>query len=103
PLIAITAFAMVGDRDKILAAGFDGYIAKSITPETFVSQVETFIESFKSAPRWPNAAGRANLPPIARKGVTILVVDNSPLNIELARSTLDPFGYDVVTASGVSD
>src|SRR5271155_2924663 len=28
PLVAVTAFAMVGDRDKILAAGFDGYIAK---------------------------------------------------------------------------
>src|SRR5271154_4661347 len=27
PLVAITAFAMVGDRDRVLASGFDGYIA----------------------------------------------------------------------------
>src|SRR5689334_5379048 len=27
PLIAVTAYAMVGDRDKVLAAGFNGYIA----------------------------------------------------------------------------
>ncbi len=45
PIIAVTAYAMVGDRDKILARGFDGYIAKQITPERFVSEVETFIAS----------------------------------------------------------
>lgn len=43
PLIAVTASAMVGDRDKILDAGFDGYISKPIDPETFVSQVEGYL------------------------------------------------------------
>jgi CheY-like chemotaxis protein len=43
PIVAVTASAMVGDRSKILARGFDGYIAKPITPETFVSQVESFL------------------------------------------------------------
>ncbi|MEQ1908898.1 MAG: response regulator [Vicinamibacterales bacterium] len=42
PLIAVTASAMVGDRDKVIAAGFDGYISKPITPETFVAEVESF-------------------------------------------------------------
>ena len=42
PIVAVTAFAMVGDRDKVLAAGFDGYIAKPITPETFVEEVNAF-------------------------------------------------------------
>ena len=45
PIIAVTASAMVGDRDRILARGFDGYIAKPITPETFVPQVESFLGS----------------------------------------------------------
>jgi CheY-like chemotaxis protein len=43
PLIAVTASAMVGDRDKVIATGFDGYISKPITPETFVGEVESYI------------------------------------------------------------
>src|SRR5438105_2383863 len=43
PLVAVTALAMVGDRDRVLAAGFDGYIAKPINPETFVRQMEAYL------------------------------------------------------------
>src|SRR5215211_5441343 len=43
PLVAVTALAMVGDRDKVLAAGFDGYIAKPIVPRSFVGEVEAFL------------------------------------------------------------
>lgn len=45
PVIAVTASAMVGERDKIIAAGFDGYISKPITPETFVSEVESYLSA----------------------------------------------------------
>jgi len=43
PIVAVTASAMIGDRDRILARGFDGYIAKPITPETFVYQIDAFL------------------------------------------------------------
>lgn len=43
PMLAITALAMVGDREKLLAAGFDGYFAKPIEPKIFVSQIEAFL------------------------------------------------------------
>jgi CheY-like chemotaxis protein len=43
PVIAVTAYAMVGDRERLLAAGFDGYIPKPIVAETFVGQVENYL------------------------------------------------------------
>jgi len=43
PVVAVTALAMMGDRSKILSAGFDGYITKPIDPETFVREVTSFL------------------------------------------------------------
>jgi CheY-like chemotaxis protein len=43
PAIAVTALAMVGDRDKLIDAGFDGYISKPIEPETFIGEIERFL------------------------------------------------------------
>jgi two-component system cell cycle response regulator DivK len=45
PIVAVTSYAMVGDREKALAAGAEGYIEKPINPETFVAEVERFISS----------------------------------------------------------
>lgn len=45
PLIAVTAFSMVGDRDKILASGFDDYMAKPIDPENFVKKIENLLKT----------------------------------------------------------
>jgi two-component system cell cycle response regulator DivK len=45
PIVAITANVMKGDREKSLQAGCDGYIQKPIDVDTFVDQVEKFLNN----------------------------------------------------------
>ncbi len=45
PIIAVTSYAMAGDREKILSAGATGYIEKPINPETFVSEIVRYLPS----------------------------------------------------------
>jgi len=42
-IVAVTSYAMVGDRERILAAGADGYIEKPIDPEKFIEQIKELI------------------------------------------------------------
>ena len=44
PIIAVTSYAMVGDRERILAAGATGYIEKPIDPDTFVSEIANHLD-----------------------------------------------------------
>lgn len=45
PVVALTARAMSGDRERSLAAGCNGYIPKPINTRTFVSEVRKFLPS----------------------------------------------------------
>ena len=45
PIVALTSYAMTGDREKALAAGCTGYIEKPINPETFMGEVEKYLKS----------------------------------------------------------
>ena len=40
PIIALTSYAMAGDKKKALKAGCTGYIEKPINPETFIAEIE---------------------------------------------------------------
>ena len=44
PVLALTAQAMEGDRERFLAAGFDGYLSKPVDIADFVTTVKRYCE-----------------------------------------------------------
>lgn len=96
PVVAVTALAMVGDKEKVLAAGFEGYIAKPIDPLTFAHDVDAFLPDDRKSVA-PTPAQRAESKPlIEASGPVILAVDDTPENLELLASSLPSRGYQIV-------
>lgn len=62
PTIAVTALAMVGDRENLLGAGFDGYIGKPIEPVTFIAQLDAFLPRDLHASRHAGVSCASNPP-----------------------------------------
>jgi two-component system cell cycle response regulator len=103
PLLAVTALAMSGDRERIIEAGFKGYITKPIDPESFVSNIEALIHSLKPDSRSIPARLVSQNTETARIPPTLLVVDNQKVNLELACSLLCPLGFLVLTAENIQE
>jgi CheY-like chemotaxis protein len=43
PIVALTAYAMTHDRDRLLAAGFTGYLSKPVRPWKLLTQIAEFL------------------------------------------------------------
>lgn len=105
-IVGVTALAMVGDREKIMAAGFDGYLTKPITPETFIDDIEKYLPPALVAPRMPRRADVVSeeIPALrAKSSGYALVVDDDAPGRELLRHLIVSLGVDVRTASNAED
>ena len=99
PILAVTAHAMHGDRERAIAAGCNGFIAKPINEETFASDVLVFLND--RAPVEPGPSSRFD--PGASAPGRILVVDDQPDIAELLREDLSADGHEVVVARNAAD
>ena len=84
PVLAVTALAMAGDREKVLAAGFDGYISKPIEPDSFVAELEAFLAPLET-------------PQTAQP--TVLLVDDDPFMLAVLGDMLAGQPWRVLSAA----
>ena len=91
PVVALTAHAMQGDKQKCIDAGCNGYITKPIDTRNFVTQVKDILSKVNPE------AGRVKLEnpsPDPR----ILIVDDDPKNVKLISGFLHNQPYELLTA-----
>ena len=86
-VMAVTSFAMKGDREKALGAGFNEYVTKPIDTRKFVELVKTMLPSEDMPLKKP----------------IVLCVDDEPANLKLLENILTPRGYQVVSAENGED
>jgi two-component system cell cycle response regulator len=100
--VAVTALAMVGDRERGLAVGFDGYIFKPINPQVFAEQMSTFLRLGKEVKLLAMKPSQRSMIPKPAKRRVILSVDDQAVNVKLMECLFEPHGYTVTTAGGLS-
>jgi CheY-like chemotaxis protein len=95
PIIAVTAKAMAGDREHILAAGCDDYIAKPINIPELLEKLSKVLKrefSFKKQ-------GQQQKKPVPDpSSKTVLVVDDTEKNVIVLEKVFTSEGYTVLTA-----
>jgi two-component system cell cycle response regulator len=87
PVLVVTALAMVGDRERLLEAGFDGYIGKPIEPEQFVAELEPFLPVAPAAPA----------------AQTLLIVDDDAFMLDVLGDFLGQDGYTILAAQTAAE
>lgn len=85
PVIALTSYAMKGDREKSLDAGCAEYIQKPINPATFIEEIKPFLDL-----KIPKSGKECK--------IKILIVDDNFKNLDILQIMLESKGYEVMAA-----
>jgi len=99
PLVAVSALVMEGDRERVRAAGFDGYLCKPIEPASFVAEVEAFLPAAPAAARGDgdgDGNAQAGLP-------TLLVVDDDAFMREVLIDALESEPWRILSAGSADE
>jgi len=91
PVIALTAYAMQGDEQKVIAAGCDGYISKPLDTRTFLETIGRYTGILSDE----NQTGSGNVTTHRNR---ILIVDDVPANVKLLAAKLPSDIYEIVKA-----
>jgi two-component system cell cycle response regulator len=91
PLLAVSALALDGDRERVRQAGFDGYLCKPIEAASFVAEVEAFL------PAAGNVAAAAPAMP------TLLVVDDDAFMREVLVDALESEPWRILSAGSAEE
>ncbi|HEY0990722.1 MAG TPA: response regulator [Kofleriaceae bacterium] len=102
-VVAMTAYAMKGDKEKALAAGCDGYISKPLDPILLPAQVAGYLNHRSGSAGTAPPAIAAEPPPASaartREPATVLIVEDNPTTRKMFRVTLETAGHRVVEAA----
>jgi len=79
-IVAFTAYAIEGDRERFISAGMDDYIAKPFQPEELIRVIEKYAlkRRFRS-----------------QRSLKILLAEDNKINQKVATKTLEAFGHEV--------
>jgi len=92
PVVALTAYAMREDKQRILATGCEGYISKPIDTRSFLETIKLFLLSVEKPET--QAVSGADRPHKWK----ILLVDDDPKSLKLYDAILPGDKFEIITA-----